>query len=87
MQPKRQLIKQTKVIFGFSTIKLAKNHVKLINIKNHVDQSSDSSNDQESDLFAASDSKVYKSYGLTDKELQVLKNIFGYKNPEGLRQV
>ena len=28
-----------------------------------------------------------KFINLTDKELQVLKNIFGYKNPEGLRQV
>ena len=51
-----------------------------------IDVDYDSNNDQESDLLAASDSSIYESYGLTDRELQMFKKRFAYKNPEELRQ-
>ena len=51
-----------------------------------IDADYDSNNDQEPDLLAASGSNIYESYGLTDKELQVFKKLFGCKNPEELRQ-
>ena len=51
-----------------------------------IDADYDSNNDQESDLLAASDSSIHESYGLTDKEFQMFKKPFGYKNPEELRQ-
>ena len=51
-----------------------------------IDADYDSNNDQEPDLLAASGSNIYESYGLTDKELQMFKKLFGCKNPEELRQ-
>ena len=39
-----------------------------------IDVDYDSNNYQESDLLATSDSNIYKSYGLTDREMQIFKN-------------
>ena len=56
------------------------------NVFRSINADYDSNNDQESDLLAASDSNIYEFYGLTDKELIMFKKLFGYKNPEELRQ-
>ena len=41
---------------------------------------------QGSDSSATSDSIIDESHGLTDKELQIFKKLFSYKNPEELEQ-
>ena len=51
-----------------------------------IDADYNSNNDQKSNLLAASDSNIYGSCGLTGKELQMFKKIFGYKNPGELRE-
>ena len=38
------------------------------------------------DIDPTPDSNTYKSNGLTDKELQMFRRLFGYKNPLKLRQ-
>ena len=42
------------------------------------------SNGQRPDLPATSNSSIDESHDLTDKELQMFKRIFSYKNPEEL---
>ena len=51
-----------------------------------IDADYNSNNDQKSNLLTASDSNIYESYGLTGKELQMFKKLFGYKNPGELRE-
>ena len=48
-----------------------------------IDTDYDLDNDQKSNLLATSD---YESHGLTDKELQMFRKLFGYKKPEELTQ-
>ena len=48
-----------------------------------IDQDYDLKHDQKSDLLATSD---YESHGLTDKQLQMFRKFFSYKNPKELRQ-
>ena len=48
-----------------------------------IDVNYDLKHDQKSDLLATSD---YESHGLTDKQLQMFRKFFSYKNPKELRQ-
>ena len=48
-----------------------------------IDVHNDLRDDQESNLHSASD---YECYGLTDKQLQIFRTFFGYRNLEELRQ-
>ena len=44
------------------------------------------SDGQRPDSPATSDSSIDESHGLTDKELQIFRKLFSYKNPEELEQ-
>ena len=52
----------------------------------NIDVDYDSNDDQGSDFPAASDLNIDKSHGLTDKELQMFRKLFSYRNFEELEQ-
>ena len=56
------------------------------NDRPNIDVNYDLNDAQELDLPAAFDSDIDKSYGLTDKEIQIFKKLLSYKNPEKLEQ-
>ena len=82
---KKDVLENAKAFFnGLNIIIEAfENRIFQSKYRPEIDVDNDLRDDQESNLHVESDSE---SYGLTDKELQMFKNVFRYQNPEKLRQ-
>ena len=82
---KRDVLENAKTLYNILniTIEALENRIFERKYRPEIDVDYDLNNAPESDLLLTSD---HESHGLTDKELQMFRKTFTYKNPQELRQ-